>query len=217
MKKNMGECTMKRGFLLVGLIFVFLVGCVHDHSEHGHESDAEMQNRAVEEGLRVKGSLDAPVTLVAYEDFQCGYCGAFNREILPVLDEKYISTGKAKLVYKDFPVRDKHPMAQKASEAARCAGDQGKFWEYHDVIYAKQKELSIDALKEWAKDVGLDSSAFDGCLDSDEKASLVEADFAEGLSREVDATPTVFVNDVELRGLFELKYYEEAIEHELGE
>lgn len=178
--------------------------------------EPEIERFDVEIGdSQFKGDENAPVKMIAFEDFQCGYCEAFNLNILPLLEEEYISTGKVQFVYKDFPIRDKHPEAQKAAEATRCAGLQGMFWEYHDQLYGNKAMFNIDQYKMWATDMGLDAT-FYTCLDNGDMAELVNADYDYGLEFGVDRTPTIFVNGIPLRGLMEYEVYKRVIDEELA-
>ena len=86
------------------------------------------------------GKKDAPIVMLEFSDFQCPFCGKFWRETLPQIKKDYVETGKVLFVYKDFPLRQIHPHAQQAAEAALCANEQGKFWEYHDTLFSKQTE-----------------------------------------------------------------------------
>src|SRR5882724_120400 len=109
-------------------------------------------------GEQFRGSEKAPVTIVKYEDFQCPFC----KQVQPTFDEllsRY--NGKVRLVHKDLPLDSIHPQARQAAEAARCAYEQGKFWEYHDKLYANSPKASADDLKSYAKEVGLNVDSFD--------------------------------------------------------
>jgi protein-disulfide isomerase len=112
---------------------------------------------------RLRGDPNAPVTIVEFADFQCPYCGVAEATLKQVL-EKY--KGKVQFGFRDFPLREIHPQAQSAAEASRCAGDQGKFWEYHDVLFANQGDLNQNAYAEHARKIGLDVAKFQACLDS---------------------------------------------------
>lgn len=104
----------------------------------------------VETGLLpIKGNKDAPVTIVEFSDYQCPFCARFFKETLPKIQEEYISTGKVKFAYRDYPL-PMHSVAQKASEAARCADEQDAFWKFHDLAYSNQQWLNLDQLKAWA-------------------------------------------------------------------
>ena len=121
----------------------------------------------------VKGNANAPVTVVEFSDFQCPFCSRFFTQTLPALQENYIDTGKIKLVYKDLPLDNLHPNARPAHIAAECADEQGKFWEYHDVLFEKQSEWSrlsstdlSSQLNQYATSMGLNSASFDSCVSS---------------------------------------------------
>ncbi len=145
----------------------------------------------------VRGDPTAPVTIVEYGDFQCPSCGAFSRSIEPQIVEQYVKAGKAKIVFKHFPWIG--PESKRAAEAASCAGEQGRFWEYHDLLYANQRGensgfLSTDRLKRFASDLTLDRDAFDRCLDGGAYRAAVQADFDEVLRLGLSATPSFVVN-----------------------
>ena len=141
----------------------------------------------------VRGEEDAPVTIIEFSDFQCPFCERFYSQTLPQLEEEYISTGKVKLVYRDFPLSF-HQEAQPAAEAAECAGEQGKYWEMHDKIFENQASLSNANYKKWAIDIGLNTAKFNTCLDSGAMASEVQKDFTDGQASGVQGTPAFFVN-----------------------
>jgi len=104
----------------------------------------------------VKGDLNAPVTIIEFSDFQCPYCGRFFKSTLTEIERDYIKTGKVRYVFRDFPL-DFHKQAPKASEAANCAGEQGKYWEMHDKLFENQNALMVDKLRQYAAEVGLES------------------------------------------------------------
>ncbi|VVB81415.1 Thioredoxin [uncultured archaeon] len=168
------------------------------------KADVSAENDAV------KGEANAPVTIIEFSDYQCPFCGRVEAS-LKTVEEKYIKTGKVKLVYRDFPL-GMHDKAQKAAEASECAHDQGKFWEYHDKMFANQNALDIFSLKQYAKDVGLDTDKFDKCLDSGEKASEIAKDVADANAAGVTGTPIFFINGVALRGAQPYNAFETAIE-----
>jgi len=163
----------------------------------------------------VKGSENAPVAIIEFSDFQCPYCGRFYSQTLPQIEEKYIKTGKVKFVYRDYPLSF-HQFAQKASEAAECADEQGKFWEYHNKIFENQQSLSIANLKKWALDLSLDSNKFDTCLDSGKYEEEVEKDFQDGSVAGVTGTPAFFINGILLTGAQPFENFRAIIEVELA-
>ncbi len=162
----------------------------------------------------VKGSGNAPVTIIEFGDFQCPFCARFFFDTLPSIQSEYIDTGKVRLVYRDFPISN-HQYAQKAAEAAECADEQGMFWEYHDKLFENQEQLSTENFKKWASELGIDSIQFDECLDSGRMAGEVQSDLKEGRSYGVRGTPTFFINGIVLNGAYPFETFRQIIEQEL--
>ncbi len=159
-----------------------------------------------------KGPEKAPVTIVEFSDFQCPYCGRAEGTVSQVLADY---KDKVRLVYRDFPLPF-HENAQKAAEAAHCAGDQGKYWEMHGKLFANQQSLDATALKGYARDLKLDQGRFDKCLDSGEKAKLVEAGKKAGEEAGVSGTPAFFVNGVMISGAQPYENFKSLIDSELS-
>lgn len=113
---------------------------------------------------RIRGRTDAPITLVEYSDFTCGYCLKFFRETWPRLQAKYVDTGKVKFVYRDYPRADRGPGVE-AAVAARCAGAQGRYWAMHDRLFAEGGKLEPVTMKGFAKSIGLNQVQFSQCFD----------------------------------------------------
>jgi len=167
----------------------------------------------------VLGEKDAPVTIIEFSDFQCPFCERFYSQTLEQIKTNYIDTGKVKLIYRDFPLDSIHPMAQKAAEAAECADEQGKYWEYHDKLFQNQEEwvtTGISKLKEYAKGLSLDSSKFDKCLDDGKYADEVKKDFQDGAQAGVQGTPSFFINGKQLSGAQPFAAFQQAIDAELA-
>lgn len=162
----------------------------------------------------VKGSRHAPVTIVEFSEFQCSYCARFAKETLPLIEKDYVSTGEVRLVYRDYPLRN-HRYAQKAAEAAECADEQAKFWEYHDTLYENQHALDVASLGQYAKDLGLDSGRFEKCLNSREIAAEVQKDLRDGQTYGVRGTPTFFINGIKVAGAKPYQVFQRIIEQEL--
>jgi protein-disulfide isomerase len=163
----------------------------------------------------VKGDPDAPVTIVEWSDFECPFCTRFYTETLGQIESEYIDTGKVRLVYKDFPLSF-HPQAQKAAEAAECAGDQGKYWEMHDLLFENGVQGGVAGFKANAKTLGLDSGDFDACLDSGNKAAGVQADMALGGKSGIQGTPGFIVNGQLVSGAQPFTVFQQIIEAELS-
>jgi protein-disulfide isomerase len=159
----------------------------------------------------VRGRADAPVVLVEYADYECPYC----QQVQPAID-KIISEykGKVALAYKDVPL-PMHANAAKAAEAARCAETQGKFWEYHDLLFAK-KQLDATVLKEYARDLKLDAVAFDKCLDTGARSELINAQLTEAQGLGIQGTPTFFINGRSTYGNLTVEQLRQIIDEELA-
>jgi protein-disulfide isomerase len=159
------------------------------------------------------GSASAPVTLIEFSDYQCPYCG----RVEPTLKRLRATYGdKIRFVWKDFPLTQIHPQAFKAGEAAHCAGDQGKYWELHDVLFSKQSELQPDDLKRHALTLGLKTDDFNQCLDSGKHAERVRDGVAEGGQLGVNSTPTIFINGRRFSGAQPYDVFAAAIDEELA-
>ena len=164
------------------------------------------------EGAFVKGPKDAPVTLVEFTDFHCPFCGKAVATLKDVMREY---DGKIRWVFRDFPIAGLHPRAPKAAEAARCAGKQGKFWEYHDLLFEGQPQATIEDFKRSAEQLKLDPKSFEQCLDSGKHQAAVEADVQEGARLGITGTPTFFINGRILVGAQPLESFRRIIEAEL--
>ncbi len=112
---------------------------------------------------RMRGKMDAPVTMIEYSDFTCGYCLKFFKETWPKIQARYVDTGKVRFLYKDYPRADQGP-GLTAALAARCAGDQGTYWPMHDRLFSADGRLDADSYTQHAKAIGLDQSQFRQCL-----------------------------------------------------
>ncbi len=162
----------------------------------------------------IRGLNDAPVTIIEFSDFQCPYCGRFFAQTMPLIEKNYIMTGKVRLIYRDFPLSF-HQYAEKAAEAARCAGEQGKYWEYHDTLFNNQAALDITSLEKYARKLALNETTFNSYLNSGRMAPRVQKDLNDGLNYNISGTPTFFVNGVEVVGAQPYGVFEQVIDGEL--
>jgi protein-disulfide isomerase len=164
-------------------------------------------------GAPVRGASDALITVVEFSDFECPFCKRANGTMASLL-QKY--SGKIKLVYRDFPLENIHPLARKAAEAGRCARDGDKFWEYHDVLFAESPKLAIEDLKRYAVQVGLDADKFDACLSKGTHSADVQSDIDEGQRLGITATPVFFINGRSVRGAQPPETFARVIDDELN-
>ncbi|MFA6473439.1 MAG: thioredoxin domain-containing protein [Patescibacteria group bacterium] len=161
----------------------------------------------------IRGNKNAKVTLVEFSDFECPFCGRFNPTVDQVLKDY---KDDVRVVFKHYPLTTIHPQAQKAAEAAECAGAQGKFWEMHDKMFTNQATLSLENMKKWAKEVGVKESTFNTCLDKGEMASKVSEDVQVANGLGVSGTPTSFVNGIEVSGAQTFDYVKSIIDQQLA-
>jgi protein-disulfide isomerase len=147
------------------------------------------------EGVHAKGPEDAKVTIIEYSDFQCPYCARFYNDAYQQILANY--PNDVKIIFKDFPLSF-HAQATPAAEAAECAGAQGKYWEYHDVLFEKQDEwasVGRASYDKYAEELGLDMETWANCVNNREFRENVQADFLEGQQKGVRGTPAFFIND----------------------
>jgi protein-disulfide isomerase len=137
----------------------------------------------------IKGNMDAPVTLIEYSDYECPFCARNYRDVLPLIAEEYIETGKVRFVMRENPLTNIHRNAMNASMAALCAGDQGKYWEMHDLLFENSKQLGMDNLKAFAENIGLDTGQYNECLESKKHQATVQKDLASATKLGLRGTP----------------------------
>jgi protein-disulfide isomerase len=152
--------------------------------------DAEL---VLEPDDAIKGGEAASLTLVEFSDYQCPFCRRHFQTTLPQLEREYVETGKLRYVFRNFPMDSLHPQALKAAEAANCAGEQQKYWEMHDRLFANAEQLAPENLDEHAAAIGLDMEAFNACLQSGRQAEEIRKDIAEGSKLGVMGTPAFFL------------------------
>ena len=175
---------------------------------------------------RVQGKPDAPLTLIEYSDFTCGYCLKFFKETLPKLQATYIDTGKVKFVYRDYPRADRG-VGVEAAVAARCAGAQGRYWAMHDRLFGEGSRLDSGSFKSAAKSVGLDQSEFGKCFDERRHLESIFQDRREAnrwgfhgtpgfILMQTASGPTETVPAVAIPGAFPFEDFAEEIDRMLS-
>jgi len=157
----------------------------------------------------IRGGKNAKITLIVVSDFQCPYCQRHEDTMNQLLDE-YGS--KIRVVWRNMPLTSIHPNAQKAAEASECAGEQGKFWEMHDKMFANQSALAVADLKSYAQALGLNADNFDSCLDTGKYASKVSKQSAEAEAAGISGTPGTFVNNQLVKGAYPIETFKGIID-----
>lgn len=165
------------------------------------------KSKLIDGGSPILGNPSAPITILEWGDYQCTYCHRFHETTLKTIEEDYIKTGKVKLVFKDYPLNGSDSIL--AAEAAYCANDQGKYWEFHDEVYRnwageRTGWITRESLDSFAKTVNLDLEMFNECIDSHVYQDKVNKLYETGQELGIDATPSFLVfNDekiIKIRG-----------------
>ncbi len=158
------------------------------------------------------GPDDAPVTIIEFSDYQCGYCKQWHDQVFQALMASY--PNQIRFVYRDFPIFGDSSVA--AAEAAACAGAQGAYWEFHDAIFSGQYELGRAAYEQYAADLGLDTAAFSACMENHTYREDVMTDYYAGVNVGVQSTPTFFINGRIVIGALPFENFKALIDEELG-
>jgi protein-disulfide isomerase len=208
----------------LALLAVVAIGFVAAWAGHGRagEQKKEEWTRAdliasLERGPGPsKGSENAPVVMVYFTDFQCGYCRKFVQETLPKIEEQFIQTGKVRLVFRHLAILGE--ASTQAARAASCAFDQGKFWEYHNALFANTSPMAFTAarLKRHAADLQLDEKAFAACLDDKARGKRVEAETLVGRALGATGTPAFLINGQLLLGAYPFEVFRQGLDQMLA-
>ena len=164
------------------------------------------------EGHPSRGPLNAPVTLVEFSDFECPFC----TRLTPTLDQLEANYGdNVRRVFRQFPLNALHPLAQQSAEASLCAYEQDSFWEMHDLLFEQPQALDVASLRAKARQLGLEMTAFDDCLDSGSNKARILADLGDGSRAGVTGTPAVFINGRLVSGAKPYSDFSQVIDDEL--
>jgi protein-disulfide isomerase len=200
---------MTRFYWILGVIAVIGVGAVgYQVASHrmGKATTAPVDLKGLDDPTALmkaaqgitKGSPDAPVTIIEFGDYECPACGVFTLQVQPDLEKAYVDSGRAKFVFYDFPLVSIHAGSFLAARAARCANDQDRFWQYHEELYKNQNQWVAQqdpgsSFVTYAKGLGMDTGAFQQCLNSDRHADVVTADMKLAEQLGLNGTPTIMV------------------------
>lgn len=177
-------------------------------------------------GSATKGSAQSKIVLVIYSDFQCPFCARLAKDVMPEIEQTYVASGVVALVFKHLPLESIHPASVAAAEAAECAGAQGRFWQMHDRLFESPSLLGPQGYVAHATEIGLDTPAFQRCLDDGMKEK-VRSDMSEATLLGLDGTPVTFIAhrlagnevrvDEQIRGLPSRQALKEAIDKALAQ
>lgn len=179
-------------------------------AQPGAPAPGSLRVEVATDGRPSVGPREAPVTIVEFTDYQCPFCARHSQNTKGQLMAAY--EGKVRYVVRHFPLTSIHPLAHRAAEAAECALDQGKFWEYSELLYSRAPAFADDQLKGYAAELGLDGGRFIRCLESGEKTQVVERDVREGSGYGVQSTPTFFINGQVVQGAQPLAQFQAIVD-----
>ncbi len=170
------------------------------------------------------GDPNAPVKMEEFSDFQCPYCRQFHNDTFRRIIDTYVRTGKVYFIFRNFPIVDRTTAAQEshtAADAAVCAGQQSKFYEYHDLLFANQNgenigDFTVKRVQSMAKTLGLDTAKFNTCLSDSATANSVAQDYAAGVKAGIDSTPSFLVNGKVVAGALPFEQFQAAIDAALA-
>lgn len=184
-----------------------------DHKDNEKGDSAEVTNLMDDDAI--EGDLNAPVTIVEWSDYQCPYCTRFYSQTYKQIVKEYIDTGKVKFVFRDFPLSF-HKNAQKAAEAAECAGEQDKYYDMYDKLFGEGVVGGVTTFKKYAEEIGLNTIKFNECLDSGMMVDEIKKDIADGQSVGVKGTPAFMINGKLITGAQPFNVFKKAIDAELN-
>ncbi len=201
-------------YLLLGLAVGFAAGFPLGR---GSAPDAAAWSRTFGmelEGRPLRGPVDAQVTIIEFTDYECPFCRRYFETTYPLLLQRY--GDRVNYTVRHFPVSFQHRRAHKAAQAAECAGDQDRFFEYHDVLFKNNRALDDRSLVAYAAQTGLDPNRFQTCLESGVKAEVVDEDIQAGIARGIMGTPTFLINGRIIVGAQPVETFQREIERELA-
>ncbi len=209
------QCVQRQGLRCLQLFTLILILTVTSIVFADSSKDFLVRDSDI-----VRGDPKAPVTLLEYSDFTCGYCEKFFHETFPRILSKYVDTGKVRFVYRDFPRAPGGPGLH-ASKAARCSAEQDAYWLMHDRLFNSGQQFSVDQIQSYAKDLGLDTSKFSQCVESEKYVEAIYQDRIDGGRLGIRGTPgfVIFLTSlpedgeiVVVPGAFPFDVFEEEIE-----
>jgi protein-disulfide isomerase len=212
MENNMTGTSFRKWAWTCCLGFILSLG--------GTLSHAEVPDFLIQDDDVVRGDPNAPITMLEYSDFTCGFCEKFFHETFPQILSEYIETGKVRFVYRDFPRAPGGP-ALHSSQAARCAGAQGAYWPMHDRLFNSGRQFEKDQLTGYAKELGLDSEQFTQCMETNQFVTDIFKDRMEGGSLGIRGTPAFVLfhtkaadkpNLIMIPGAFPFEVFKEEID-----
>lgn len=196
--------------LFTGVLFLLLVGSVLTHGYDFSSGDAATQpttsSNTIEvigdielANAKIRGEIEAPITILEYSDFECPFCKRHYSETYPLIEKEYIDTGLVRYVFKHYPLSF-HPQAVPAAIASECANLQGRFWDYHDVLFEEGVQGGNEAYKTYAKSIGLTESTFKDCIEKETFSEIIGFETNEGKKIGIKGTPGFVIMNTDESG-----------------
>jgi len=208
--------------LLIGLAVIYSNGGFRGLLDDSGQAAELPSSASLIDDDTILGEKKAKLTIVEFSDFQCPYCRKFWQDTLPQIKKEYIDTGKVNFVYRDYPLSI-HPMANPSAEATECADEQGKYWQMNDKIFAEQVkkgegtvQYTLNEIKKWAGEIGLDTKTFNSCLDTRKFKNEVAKDLSDGTAQGVEGTPAFFIGSQVMSGAYPFAQFKIIIDEELA-
>jgi len=223
-RKQFQPATIAVLFLIIGLLAGIIIGInlpsilLSSQPEENETSFLRVEGVSSDDDPFL-GSPEASVTIIEFSDFECPVCKRFFDGTLKDIITNYVDTGKVKYVLRDFPLSDMHPNAEIAAEAANCANEQDKYWEFHDILFENQEDWvsgnTTIEFKKYSSTLGLNEEQFDLCLESGKYVDEILKDIQDGLDAGVPGTPTFYINGVKVVGAQVYSVFKQVIDKEL--
>jgi protein-disulfide isomerase len=229
-QKRLAQARRKRLWIIAGVVVIAVLSTMAlilqgpRNQEVGEIVTVAPQSWPNAAGKNL-GPAEASVVVVEYADFQCPFCRQYHDSVQPQLIDEFVKTGKVRYEYRHFIIIDRNvggTESRRAAEASQCAVDQGKFWDYAEILFANQGQEGSGAfsdarLKAFAGAIGLDTDKFNTCLESDTYAAEVRADEAQAASLQLGGTPSVLVNGVKVANPLNYGQLQATIENSLAQ
>jgi protein-disulfide isomerase len=224
MDKSLKKKQNKDLFAIIALPFMFALGLVTGYVIWGAGAVTPQQAAQPQDPYRrfevsidddpMLGDAAAPITIIEFSDYQCSFCRKWHVETYDRLLAEY--GDQIRFVYRDLPLDGIHPDAISAAEAAQCAHDQNRYWDFHDALFSMKYDLSVAAYAQYATELGLDTQAFNDCIASRKHQNEVAADAQAAYDLGVQSTPTFFINGIPLIGAQPYSAFKNLIDKELA-
>jgi len=216
-KKNKNLIITLVSIVVIIIIALILFLTTGTQNNTNTTTQKNISNTITSQTNNFEGDLNAPVTIIEYTDFECPYCTRFFDQTLPSIRLQYIDKGLVRFEVREFPLNNIHKFAQKAAEAAECAGQQNKFIDMYNELYTKGVDGGVASYKSYAKDIGLNTSEFNSCIDNGDAKTIIKSNQQDGINAGVTGTPSFLINGELVIGAQPFTVFKGIIDKKLAE